>query len=103
MIGGMGKSGMFKNDRAMADMMKNPQKMMQTLGQKDPKAMKQMQQMMGGGMPGGMDMGAMMQQMSSMMEGNPGMMDQMMNMMGGGAGMPPMGGGAPKMKFKRAR
>jgi signal recognition particle subunit SRP54 len=93
MLGKLGKTGMLKNEHAMAQQMsRDPAKVMQSLaGSMDPKMLQQMggmqniQKMMKGMMGGagtpGMGGGGMEEQMK-----------QMMASMGGG-GMPGMGGG----------
>ena len=92
MLGKLGKTGLLKNDGAMAQQMsRDPAKAMQSLaGSMDPRMLQQMggmeniqkmmKGMMGGG--GGGGMGGMEEQMKQMMAG-----------MGGGGGMPGGGGG----------
>ena len=93
MLGKLGKTGLLKNDGAMAQQMsRDPAKAMQSLaGSMDPRMLQQMggmeniqkmmKGMMGGG--GGGGMGGMEEQMKQMMAG----------MGGGGGGMPGGGGG----------
>ena len=101
MLGKLGKTGMLKNDGAMAQQMqRDPQKAMRNLaGSMDPRMLQQM---------GGM---ANIQKMMKSMAGGPGAegmdMQKMMSMMGQGGGMPGMGqmmgGGGQGRRTKKIR